>query len=105
MAGVYAGDQLMKGMKDKKEVDHAHFVRAAISAVVTVGALEMTWKEKKHLSENHQGTEHKGSESESDEDPVDSTALAPRCREKGAQKSRQPDSFRTAQRLIGLGGT
>ncbi|KAF8858168.1 hypothetical protein BDZ45DRAFT_726154 [Acephala macrosclerotiorum] len=93
MAGVYAGGRLMRGMKDKKEVDHgdmkAHFVRAAIGAAVAVGALEMMRKEKKHLSDNHQGTEHEGSESESDEDPVDSTALAPGRGEKGAQQTRQ----------------
>jgi hypothetical protein len=45
MGGVYAADQLMKGMKDRKEEDHgdmkAHFVRAAIGAAIAVGALEM----------------------------------------------------------------
>jgi hypothetical protein len=93
MAGVYAGDQLMKGMKDKKEEDHgdmkAHFVRAAIGAAVAVGALEMMRNEKKHFSDNHQGTEHESSESESDEDPVDSTALAPGHGEQAAQQNRR----------------
>lgn len=90
LAGVYTGDQLMKGMKDRKEGDYgdmnSQLVRAAIGAAVAVGALKMMRADKEHLRHNHEGTKYEDTEFE--ENIADSTALAPSSGEDGAHKNR-----------------
>lgn len=103
ISAIYAGDQLMKGVKanevqNEKDAD-SHFIKAAIGAAVAIGALELLKRDKEAVS--HEVSDGEGRQSENEYDLSMDIAKHEKQVQVGTHSTEhKPNPLRHSARLI-----